>query len=520
MADTQRLNLQALEARLDEVESYLHIAEKRQQLAHLEQLSGSPDFWSDTARAKETMTHMASLKDDIAGIDRARELYEDADAAFELAVELAREVGVPIQELFAQSEAGAASHAKASSVNAPAANPPVANAPLAHAQSARAQSACAQSAHTSPDPNTPLAHTTLPAGEFAEAKALAQEARSLANKLEHILSELELSSWFTNEFDHGDAIVTVTPGQGGLEAQDWTDMLFHMYLRYAEKRGWNVDINDAPAAEVIGIDRATFTVHGKNAYGMLRAEQGVHRLVRISPTDDKKRRQTTFAGVEVLPLLPDDVEVAIDPADLRIDVYHASGPGGQGVNTTDSAVRITHLPTNIVVTCQNERSQIQNKATALQILRSRLYELELKKREAALDELRGPKHEISFGNQIRSYVLYPYQMVKDLRSSVETGNVDAVLSEGDLDQFVVGYHRWVVATADVPAGGAAGSAAGSAAGGAAGSAASGAAGSAASATATSSAVGAAIADSTTGATSTTSKSATNASSNPPASSDR
>lgn len=279
-------------------------------------------------------------------------------------------------------------------------------------------------------------------GEEMDDEDLLEEAAELCASLEHDLSELELSSWFSGDFDHGDAIVTVTPGQGGLEAQDWCEMLFHMYLRYCDRRGWKVTVNDAPVAEVIGLDRATFTVSGKNAYGMLRAEQGVHRLVRISPTDDKKRRQTTFAGVEVLPVVPEDVEVDIDPSDLRIDVYHASGPGGQGVNTTDSAVRITHLPTNTVVTCQNERSQLQNKAAALQILRSRLYELEMARREAELDELRGPKRAIGFGNQIRSYVLYPYQLVKDLRTGVETGNVESVLSDGDLDKFIVGYHRW------------------------------------------------------------------------------
>ena len=281
-------------------------------------------------------------------------------------------------------------------------------------------------------------------GSEMEDDDLLAECETGANELERQLSELELSSWFTGEFDGGDAIVNVTPGQGGLEAQDWCDMLFRMYLRYCDRRGWKVTINDAPAAEQIGIDRATFTVSGKNAYGMLRAEQGVHRLVRISPTDAKKRRQTTFAGVEVLPVLPDDIEVEIDPGEVRVDVYHASGPGGQGVNTTDSAVRVTHLPTGIVVTCQNERSQIQNKATCMSILRSKLYELELQKRAEALDELRGPKAEIGFGNQIRSYVLYPYQMVKDLRTGCETGNVDSVLSDGDLDPFVVAYHRWVV----------------------------------------------------------------------------
>ncbi len=272
---------------------------------------------------------------------------------------------------------------------------------------------------------------------------LLSEASAAAAQLEDDLSELELSSWFTDELDHGDAIVTVTPGQGGLEAQDWCEMLFRMYLRYCDRRGWQVDVNDCPAGEVIGIDRATFTVHGRNAYGMLRAEGGVHRLVRISPTDAQKRRQTTFAGVEVLPVLPDDVEVEIDPKDLRIDVYHATGHGGQGVNTTDSAVRITHLPTGTVVTCQNERSQLQNKAFAMKILRSRLYEMELDKRAAEIDELRGPKHAIGFGNQIRSYVLYPYQLVKDLRTGVETGNVESVLDDGDLDKFVVGYHRWM-----------------------------------------------------------------------------
>ena len=288
------------------------------------------------------------------------------------------------------------------------------------------------------------AEAALELGEETGDEDLVAEARRGAAELERQLSELELSSWFTGEFDHGDAIVTITPGQGGLEAQDWCGMLLRMYLAYCGRRGWAVTVNDAPAAEVIGIDRATFTVSGKNAYGMLKAEQGVHRLVRISPTDAKKRRQTTFAGVEVLPVLPDDVEVEIDPGDIRVDVYHASGPGGQGVNTTDSAVRVTHLPTGIVVTCQNERSQIQNKATCMQILRSKLYELELQKRAEALDELRGPKHDIGFGNQIRSYVLYPYQMVKDLRTGVETGNVESVLEDGDLDPFVIAYHRWVV----------------------------------------------------------------------------
>lgn len=286
------------------------------------------------------------------------------------------------------------------------------------------------------------------AAEMDGDEGLLAEASATVEALTRSIDEMELSSWFTGEFDHGDAIVTIKPGQGGLEAQDWTFMLFKMYMRYCARRGWKVTVNDCPAAEVIGIDRATFTVEGKDAFGMLRAEAGVHRLVRISPTDAKKRRQTTFAGVEVIPVLPDDIDIEVAPDDIRVDVYHASGPGGQGVNTTDSAVRVTHLPTGIVVTCQNERSQIQNKAACMQILKARLYELELQKRAETLDEIRGPKTDIGFGNQIRSYVLYPYQMVKDLRTGVETGNVDAVLEEGDLDPFVIGYHRWATGNAD------------------------------------------------------------------------
>jgi peptide chain release factor 2 len=185
-------------------------------------------------------------------------------------------------------------------------------------------------------------------------------------------------------------------------------------------------------------------VHGRNAFGVLQSEVGVHRLVRISPTDEKKRRQTTFARVEVLPVLPDEIVVDIRDEDLRIDVFRSSGPGGQSVNTTDSAVRITHAPSGLVVTCQNEKSQLKNRESAMKILRARLYELEKAKRDAELEELRGERQDITFGSQIRSYVLYPYQMVKDHRTGTETGNVDAVL-DGDIEEFVVGYHRWRVA---------------------------------------------------------------------------
>lgn len=274
-----------------------------------------------------------------------------------------------------------------------------------------------------------------------EDEAFESEYDETLSHLSSLLNALEITSWFSGRFDDGDAILTVNPGSGGLEAQDWTEMLYRMYVRYAENRGWKVRILDVVPGEGIGLDKATIQIEGRNAYGMLRSEQGVHRLVRISPTDDKKRRHTTFAGVEVLPVLPDDIEVDLNPSDVRVDVYRSSGPGGQCVNTTDSAVRLTHVPSGIVVTCQNEKSQLQNKEAAFKVLRAKLYELEEQKRQDELAELRGERMDNSFGSQIRNYVLYPYQMVKDVRSGVETGNVDAVL-DGDLEDFVIGYHKW------------------------------------------------------------------------------
>ena len=277
----------------------------------------------------------------------------------------------------------------------------------------------------------------------SEDELFAEEASEALDKLDELLDALEISSWFSERFDGGDAILTVNPGSGGLEAQDWTDMLYRMYVRYAEKKNWKVTVLDVVPGEGIGLDKATIQIEGRNAFGMLKSENGVHRLVRISPTDDKKRRHTTFAGVEVLPVLPDDIEVDLNPSDVRVDVYRSSGPGGQCVNTTDSAVRLTHIPTNIVVTCQNEKSQLQNKEAAFRVLKAKLYEREEQKRAEELAQLRGDRMDSTFGSQIRNYVLYPYQMVKDVRSGIETGNVDAVL-DGDLDEFVIGYHRWRV----------------------------------------------------------------------------
>ena len=284
-----------------------------------------------------------------------------------------------------------------------------------------------------------------------EDPAFEEDARRVLEELAPQLDALEVASWFSGRFDAGDCILSINPGAGGLEAQDWTEMLYRMYTRYAERKGWKITILDFVPGEGIGLDKATIQIEGRFAYGMLRSENGVHRLVRISPTDDKKRRHTTFAAVQVLPVLPDDIEVDLNPADVRVDVYRSSGPGGQCVNTTDSAVRLTHIPTGIVVTCQNEKSQLQNKEAAFRVLRAKLYEIEEEKRAAEVDELRGDVRHIEFGSQIRNYVLYPYQLVKDLRSGVETGNVDAVL-DGDLESFVIGYHTWLASGGDAVGG--------------------------------------------------------------------
>ena len=258
--------------------------------------------------------------------------------------------------------------------------------------------------------------------------------------LEKKVSETETCTLLSGENDANNAIVTIHPGAGGTESQDWAEMLMRMYLRWAEKRGFDLEIADYQAGDEAGVKSATFLVNGHYAFGYLTAEIGVHRLVRISPFDAGARRHTSFASVFVTPEIDDDVEVVIDDKDLRIDTYRSSGAGGQHVNVTDSAVRITHLPTNIVVQCQNERSQHRNKDVGMKILRSKLYELELEKRRQQANEIEESKSEIAWGSQIRSYVLHPYRLVKDHRTGVETGNVDAVLG-GDLDEFVQVYLR-------------------------------------------------------------------------------
>lgn len=277
-----------------------------------------------------------------------------------------------------------------------------------------------------------------------EDAGLAEEVERGMERLRREIDRLEEESLLGGEFDSHDAIVSIHPGAGGLESQDWAEMLLRMYLRWSEGRGFKVDLNDVQPGEGGGIKSATFTVHGRNAYGLLLSEKGVHRLVRISPYDASRRRHTSFASLDVIPMLAEEERVEIDPKDLRVETYRSSGAGGQHVNVTDSAVRITHLPTGIVVSCQNERSQIQNRATAMRILEARLFELARREREQEIEKLRGERKEIGFGSQIRSYVLHPYRMVKDHRMGMETGNVDAVL-DGELDGFIDAYLRWKTA---------------------------------------------------------------------------
>ena len=254
------------------------------------------------------------------------------------------------------------------------------------------------------------------------------------------VAEMEVRTLLSGEYDSREAFVTIRSGAGGVDAADWAEMLLRMYTRYCERHGWSYEVNDTSYAEEAGIKSATFAVKAPYAYGTLSVEQGTHRLVRISPFDNQGRRQTSFAEVEVIPVVEQTDHIDVPEDELRIDVYRSSGPGGQGVNTTDSAVRITHIPTGIVVSCQNERSQIQNRASAMAVLQSKLLERRRQEEQAKMDALKGDSAG-SWGNQMRSYVLHPYQMVKDLRTEEETGNTAAVL-DGEIDSFVEAGIRW------------------------------------------------------------------------------
>ena len=248
----------------------------------------------------------------------------------------------------------------------------------------------------------------------------------------------EIRTMLSGDLDRKNAILSIHPGAGGTESQDWAEMLLRMYLRWTERRGFKPEIIDTQPGDEAGIKSATVLVTGDYAYGLLSAEAGVHRLVRISPFDQAARRHTSFASAYVWPELPDDIDIEIEDKDIRIDTFRSSGAGGQHVNVTDSAVRITHLPTGIVVSCQNERSQHKNRSSAMKVLKARLYDLRLKEQQDRLDQLGGEKKDIAFGHQIRSYVLQPYQMVKDHRTKLQVGDVNRVL-DGDLDEFIKGY---------------------------------------------------------------------------------
>ncbi|WP_314327122.1 peptide chain release factor 2 [Fusobacterium pseudoperiodonticum] len=260
--------------------------------------------------------------------------------------------------------------------------------------------------------------------------------------LKYDIEEFEVNLLLDGEYDMNNAIVTIHSGAGGTEACDWADMLYRMYLRWCNLKNYKVSELDFMEGDSVGVKSVTFLVEGINAYGYLKSEKGVHRLVRISPFDANKKRHTSFASVEVVPEVDDNVEVEINPADIRIDTYRASGAGGQHVNMTDSAVRITHFPTGVVVTCQKERSQLSNRETAMKMLKSKLLEIELKKKEEEMKKIQGEQTDIGWGNQIRSYVFQPYALVKDHRTNTEIGNVKAVM-DGNIDDFINSYLRWI-----------------------------------------------------------------------------
>ncbi len=284
-------------------------------------------------------------------------------------------------------------------------------------------------------------HEAEAAFELAlEDASFSKEAEKTAAYFSKLLAEIELAQMLSGEYDNHNAILSIHAGAGGLEAQDWAEMLLRMYSRWAERRGFKTELIDSLPADEGGIKSATLSVLGLNAYGYLKSERGVHRLVRISPYDTQGRRHTSFASVDVLPQVADDTELVVAADDLRIDTYRSSGKGGQHLNKTDSAVRITHLPTGIVVQCQDERSQFNNKERAMQLLKARLLDMKIKEREAELANLRGEQQEIGWGSQIRSYVFQPYRLVKDHRTNYEMGNTDAVM-DGDIDGFIAEYLR-------------------------------------------------------------------------------
>jgi len=276
--------------------------------------------------------------------------------------------------------------------------------------------------------------------DAAERESNEKEFEQSVAAMVEELDKLEIASFLTGQFDRNNAFLSIQAGAGGTESCDWADMLFRMYNRWAERRGFEVEVQDVLSGDQAGITKATLVIKGENAYGYAKAERGVHRLVRISPFDSNKRRHTSFCAVDVIAEINEDIEIEIPDSEIRVDVYRSSGKGGQGVNTTDSAVRLTHIPTGIVVVCQNERSQIKNRASAMTVLKSRLYEKRLDEQRSEMERFYGEKGEIGWGSQIRSYVLQPYQMVKDLRTGYSTSDTQGVL-DGKIDGFITAWLR-------------------------------------------------------------------------------
>ncbi len=280
----------------------------------------------------------------------------------------------------------------------------------------------------------------IDAAEGDEQAMYSAELEATSEKMAAELEKLEIGSFLNGQFDRNNAIFSIQAGAGGTESNDWADILFRMYNRWAERRGFELEVQDVQVGDQAGISKATILIKGENAYGYAKAERGVHRLVRISPFDSNKRRHTSFCAVDVIAEITDEIEIEIPESEIRTDVYRSSGKGGQGVNTTDSAVRLTHIPTGIVVVCQNERSQIKNRASAMNVLKARLYERKQDEQRSEMEKFYGEKGEIGWGSQIRSYVLQPYQMVKDLRTGVDTSDTQGVL-DGDIDRFVTAWLR-------------------------------------------------------------------------------
>ena len=383
-ADRQA-DIASLDSTLTTVERVLDVEGLRGRIEKLEQEASDPNLWDDQSRAQKVTSELSHTQGELRRVEELRGRLEDLPVLYELAAEVSADGGAAGPEA---TEAAKASEAAAASEGAAA---------------------------------------------LAEADA---ELKQLREDIE----AMEVRTLLSGEYDEREALVNIRSGAGGVDAADWAEMLMRMYIRWAEQHKYPVEVFDTSYAEEAGIKSATFAVHAPFAYGTLSVEQGTHRLVRISPFDNQGRRQTSFAEVEVLPVTETTDHIDIPDADVRVDVYRSSGPGGQSVNTTDSAVRLTHIPTGIVVTCQNEKSQLQNKVSAMRVLQAKLLERKRTEERAEMDALKGDGGS-SWGNQMRSYVLHPYQMVKDLRTEYEVGNPATVL-DGDIDGFLEAGIRW------------------------------------------------------------------------------